>query len=309
MKKLALAATLAVACASANAGVVTAAGGVYWDALAGQPNFEATVDYTQWWTTDNTATGQDVGGVVNSSVSANGVVPSTANFLTLLGNGESPELVGVGEFFMNSSNGGNPSCASCEMTFAFGGVFLESIVTDTVTIGGATFPVQVPVINTDNAWLNLYLDTANPTEFDVSFAATATAATMGTEVAEATNGSLWLSTMLQDFAYTPDTSSQLFGQPLAKGSSSFFAAVTGGIAQNNFLGFFVGSDGSLNEASTQGLTSNFSDANDTIFANQNIYALSGDGTVQAATVSAPSTIAFMGLGLFGLAFAARRRNK
>lgn len=40
-----------------------------------------------------------------------------------------------------------------------------------------------------------------------------------------------------------------------------------------------------------------------------MYAFGTAGNLEGVAVSAPSTIAFMGLGLFGLAFAARRRNK
>ncbi|AEP30624.1 PEP-CTERM sorting domain-containing protein [Brumicola nitratireducens] len=299
MKKLALAATLALACSSANAGVVSAAGGVYWDALAGQPNFESTVDYTQWWTTTNTATGQDTGAGVNSAVDANAVTPSMTNLTSLLG--DRPELVGIGEFLMNTGNGGNPSCSGCELTFSFGGIFLEDITMEDTVFG----PRLTPQINADAAWLNIYLDYDNAGEFDVSAAATANAATIATEVGQATNGTLWLSTMLEEFSYTPDFGALFYDQALAAGSSQFLVDVTGGIAQNNFLPFF----NLMYEANTRGLSSSFSEGNDPTFSTQKLYALTGDGTVQAATISAPSTLAFMGLGLFGLAFAARRRNK
>jgi hypothetical protein len=297
MKKFLAITTLALASLTAQAGVVTGAGGVSWLQKPTAPNFETSIDYTQWWTTNNTTGIADVGvGVDTSSIN-----PTIANFVANLA--DVPELVGAGHFDLGVGVG-EPNCTNCELTFNFGGFFLEGFD----QVGTGTFRpdgsggfeeilATVPSINTDNAWLNLYLgDTA--AQFDESLIIDAGSAS--TQVANAVDGDLWLSLSLHNFVYTADI---LAGtEPLSLGSSTFFGSVEGGSSAANFESdFFLG----LFDASAFGLTSSFIVPNSSDIVN---YSTRGSGNVQAETVSEPTTLAVFGLALLGFAGAARRKQ-
>ncbi|WP_412971472.1 PEP-CTERM sorting domain-containing protein [Glaciecola sp. MF2-115] len=304
MKKLLATTALLLASSYASAGIVNAAGGVFWDALPQAENFEASVDYTQWWTINNTTLVSDTNVAVDNSA----ILPTTANLTANLAN--DPELVGAGKFNMNASGLGAPQCASCELTFTFGGIFLDAF---TPTPTGVFAPdgnggfvevfIDIPTLNTTAAWLNIYLDTTNPGEFDEALIVNS--ATAGAEAADAVDGTLWLSSMLGDFEYTADTDFQVIAEPLAVGSSQFFGDAIGGIAQANFLeNFFFGSY----ETSAFGLTSAFVPTGASDISNISAYSRRGSGNVTAATIPEPSFIALFGLSLIGLGFAARRRK-
>ncbi len=291
MKKLLLATALLTVGASANAGVVNAAGGVSWIAADAKPNFSATIDFTQWWTTQNNIGKDDENGVLSNIA----IDPTLAS----VSNTSGAELVGVGSFKVNTGLVGEPSCNGCELTFSFGGLYFDNQT----------------LLNADDAWLNVYVDydMANGV-FDEELIRTSAnkEAEAGIQAVRASDGTLWASLNLDAFFYTPDSRYENVGEPLISGSTEFFGIVDGGIAEDNFVGHFFSG---VFDAFADGLTASF-DASDSDFRftqNPNDmelskYSQSGSGRVLAQTVSAPSTIALFGLALIGIGAINRRRK-
>lgn len=290
MKKLLLATAMLAASSAANAGVVSAAGGVSWEVDGGLPNFSATIDFTQWWTVTNTTDVDDV----NTAVSAEAISPTLASLSGALAGGQAPELVGAGKF--NLGNGlGEPNCNGCELTFSFGGLFFDP--------QNAAAP-----IDSSEGWLNIYVDYAQVGgEFDE--AAMDNFADSTDHAERAVDGDLWLSLGLRDFIYNADPSYVTLGEPLLSGTTLFYGDVLGGLAEYNFIPDFFAS---AFEADAFGLTSIFDDNSRTPTSqaalNVQNYSVRGSGNVEAATVSAPSTIAMFGLALVGLGAVTRRRK-
>lgn len=289
MKKILAISTLLLASASANAGVVSAAGGVSWETGGNTlPNFSATIDFTQWWTTDNTA---DVNG---GTLAGTSIAPTVSSLGTSLALGDAPELVGAGKFQLGTGVG-EPNCNGCELTFAFGGLFFQADPNE-------------PIDATDG-WLNVYVDYDKVGgQFDEALIVDAASA--ATQAVNATDGTLWVSLALRDFIYTPTADYLALGEPLLDGNSAFFGEVLGGIAADNFVtDFFLG----VYEADAFGLTSRFDDnrraPNDASGLNVQNYSVRGTGNVEAATVVEPSTIALFGLSLIGFGAAQRRKKK
>ena len=286
-----------LASASASAGLVSAAGGVSWNTLPSEPNFAAAVEYTQWWSTTNTT------GIADHNVALDGasIAPTIASLATAIANGDSPELVGVGQVLLGGGLG-EPNCGNCELTFSFGGLYFDGIQ----TVGTGAFApdgnggfveimADVPVINSQDSWLNIYID-YQANEFDEG--AVVDEASANSEGAEAVDGTLWLSAQNELFEYTPDGSSG--AEPLSVGSSSFVSNIIGGIAQFNIESNFFQN---MYDVDAFGLTSSFVKSDGTI-AN---YSDRGTGNFAAQTVSEPGTMALFGLGLLGLAGVARRK--
>lgn len=290
MKKLLLATAMLAASSAANAGVVSAAGGVSWEVDGGLPNFSATIDFTQWWTITNTT---EVGDV-NTAVSTETIAPTLASLSGALASGQAPELVGAGKF--NLGNGvGEPNCNGCELTFSFGGLLFDPQNSATP-------------IDASEGWLNIYVDYAQVGgAFDEGQFTSLASAT--DHAGRAVDGDLWLSLELSDFIYNPDPVYVNLGEPLLSGATLFYGNVVGGIAQNNFIPDFFQS---AFEADAFGLTSIFDDNSrppqSTAELNVSNYSVRGSGNVEAATVSAPSTIAMFGLALVGLGAMTRRRK-
>lgn len=275
MKKLLAAFALLMASASANAGVVSAAGGVSWIAAPGTPNFSATVDFTQWWTISNTIGAGDIGGVLETTA----LDPTVAS---LAGHATTPELVGVGKFNIGSGIG-EPNCNGCQLTFSFGGFFLD------------ISNVAQPVDATD-AWLNVYLDYTFSTDFDEgAISLIQDPVEAASQAAKAVDGVLWLSLDVEGFSYIPTNI-----DPTLESNTAFFGEVTGGIAASNFVENVFQS---LYETDAFGLTSGFVDR----WGNITNYSIRGSGNVQAQTVSEPGMLALLSIGLVGLVFSARRR--
>ncbi len=190
-KKLVLSSALVLS-GAANAGAIMAPGWVSWDPKAAIPNFEGPVVFTQWWTVENDTTRTDY----NSAVDGTAIAPTLANLGGTLVGQLIPELVGVGEFNLNLGNAGTPSCASCELTFSFGGIFLtgfEEVGTGTFAqVSPGEFEeimIMLPVIDTDTAWINVYVDNDNPNEFDKDGVIdTASAIDIDAEIEDAVDG-------------------------------------------------------------------------------------------------------------------------
>jgi hypothetical protein len=310
MKKILLVTAIALSSMASQAATISGAGGVSWEQKPTSPNFETTIDYTQWWTVNNTTSIGDHGVAIDTTA----IDPTVASFTSELAGMKTPELVGAGHFALGNGVG-EPNCANCELTFTFGGFYLNgftqrdtgffetnpdydpSLPFDPVS-NSPTKPLleTVPVLNTDDAWLNLYLgDTAD--QFDESLIVDSGTAT--TQVGNAIDGDLWLSMSLHEFQYTADASAG--SEPLSIGSSTFYGSVVDGISAANFeSNFFLG----IYDASAFGLTSSFLDATDNIVK----YSTRGSGNVQAETVTEPATLAIFGLGLLGLAGVARRKQ-
>lgn len=292
MKKLALATALLAASSAANAGVVSAAGGVSWTTTNTTPNFSATIDFTQWWTTTN-MTGKDD---INAAVSGTAIDPTLGS----VAGASTAELVGVGSFKTNGQSG-EPNCNGCELTFSFGGLFFDG--------------QSQSLINADEAWLNVYVDydMVNGAFDDEMIRGAANQETEANlQASRAVDGTLWASLSIDAFRYTPDSAYASIGEPLITGSTTFFGDVDGGIAEDNFVnGFFIG----MYDAAAQGLTANFDDPNSLFPFTLNPadlqlskYSQFGSGRVSAETVNSPSTIALFGLALVGLGAVSRRRK-
>jgi hypothetical protein len=316
MKKLLVATSLLLASASANAGVINAAGGVSWkdipDTLV---NFSTVTSFTQWWTN---------GGPSGVSNTAGTLLPTAMydaapNTLALAAAGATdfPELVGIGSLvtlpttLIEFAGNGEPTCNGCQLTYAFGG-----------------FKFTTTGFNADDAWLNVYLDTSPGSALDavnsrVDISSLTGAQTDRTDaendaiamqqIEKAVNGTLWLSMDIEDFVFstdnieTPDPLNPLgpvITNPNASGGVTFFANITGGIAEDNIV---VDSfEGGFFDIKASSFEANFLDDIGGDFV-LNKYANEGAGRISAATVSEPGAIALFSLGLIGLGLTARRR--
>jgi hypothetical protein len=187
------------------------------------------------------------------------------------------ELVGLGEFYSFADGRepvGPPSfcvSGSCELTYAFGGLVVNP--------DGATF-------STASSWLNIYID--EDPDFDgVGDSNTALASTSHGKYAEAQNGTLWA-------AYTFETFS--LAGTLLGGSTEFTLSLVGGHAD-------VMAKLDYNNMP-------FGDLANTATArfNDSLYSHDGNGQHASFKVPEPTSLAIFGLGLLGLAGAARRKQ-
>jgi hypothetical protein len=305
MKKLLLATALTVASISANAGIVSTAGGVsVIEASGTQPgdvNLDMTVDFTQWWTS------------VGNSSAANALL-STDTFEaspTKLNEAESAELVGVGSF-TSVFNGtvddaisfgvtNTAICQGCQLSFAFGG-FIRTYDAN------ALDPLNAVTFNTDGAWLNIYLDyDVNSTLNSANIYRDQTVATADEQVAKAVNGDLWLQLDILNFAFDPDDDDIINGNPNASGEVEFLGNVVGGDAQANFVTDLFGMSFDADAYGFSATFLNCRNCDNTDSNNIDAYSNRGSGNVQARVVSEPGAIALFSLGLIGLGLSARRR--
>jgi hypothetical protein len=260
--------------------------------------------FTQWWTVENDTTRTEY----NAAVDGTALTPTLSNLGGALFEQLTPELVVVGEFNLNLGNAGTPSCARCELTFSCGGIFLagfEEEGTDTFEqVSPGVFEeimIMLPVIDTSTAWINVYVDNDNPSEFDKDgIIDSATVAAIDAEIDDAVDGDLWLSLTVEDFIYTPDQDAIDDGEPLTIGSTSSYGNVVDGLAINNFESdFFI----DLFDTQEFGLTASFKE--DGVINN---YANTGTGAVRAHTVPEPSTLAIFGILVLGVAGLAKARK-
>jgi hypothetical protein len=303
MKKLLLATVLLVASTAANAGLVSGAGGVNWNAAdvnstANGGNFFTPLSFRQWYV--------DANGDAQSLFDAGAV------------NSEITELRGIGEV-TTGNNMGQPLPGGYELTFEFGGIAVN-------TNTGLLDP-------TSGGFLNIYLDkdfSDNAGGYDN------TAAVVGDvlnadQLADATDGELWLGLNFASGDYTPTADFSGFGPAYDDfgiwGNNSFLGLIGGdanfgfqindsapGLAQSNFESDWATYIGAVVDAIGFGLTSQFAVTYEetagayTGISAINTYSASSAGTVEAFTVTEPTSVAIFGLGLLGFAAASRRKK-
>lgn len=173
---------------------------------------------------------------------------------------------------INSFNGKTSGyvCNTCQLTFTFGGMKFDGDLTD-----GSLFDIAA---SASTAFFKLYSRTSTDFKFDFESEA---------QLQKVTDGSLFLSlglVNLQERAgFTPLT-----------GFIDSYWKVNGGAAALNF------------DTNTQLFKSDIWFSASASVSSEPF--LSGNGTAIGNTVSAPSTLAVLGLGLLGLAGVARRKK-
>jgi hypothetical protein len=197
IKKMLLATAIAAATAtSAQASTITI-GGVTWDPDAvsqSDSDFTARYEFNQYFSTAANAVANAVNAAPNY---ANAINPTTVSLTDVLqGAGEITKFNGV-NYGDTASTVGGAFCASCELTFTFGGFAIN---------GPSTFT---------NGWLRIYVDSTP--DFNISTSPAANAA----------DGTLFLE-------LTARSNDFFSSGGFASGSLFTYFDVTGGIAKNNF---------------------------------------------------------------------------
>jgi hypothetical protein len=181
-------------------------------------------------------------------------------------------LQGIGEFDrINGLTGG--FCNNCELLYAFGGIELKNDLSFDIT----------------NAWArvwtnNLFPDYTSP-------------ASNQAEVNDALVGfnMPWLDLAIVGLDFQP-------GSLVSDGKVSAIFKATGGKAFNNF------DQGLTNGLISYTANANFSTSVTVNNPNGAKFSSGGNGSVLSDTIPEPSSLAILGLGLLGLASAARRKQ-
>ncbi|HCV03545.1 MAG TPA: hypothetical protein DG048_12915 [Pseudoalteromonas sp.] len=276
------------------------------DLDVGIGNFNNSFEFIQWW--DNTSNNTSDGGFEQADFLQSIVDSSGAFNESAIADYENNwKLNGVGDITMPSTlETGKLSCSSCELTFEFGGIGLTSTRDANNSFTGWE-------LNLDGSFLNVYLDNTPDFEIGSVDAIGSDAHLTDAQYDKVTDGDAWLTLAFEDSYFNPgNTSTDPTGGLLA-GDSYFSFSVTGGTAVDNFV------SNSIRNAQTnifgQPIAPEFYVYRDILGLGMS--AAFGDAPLSSGTsgnltgvaISAPSTIAFFGLGLVGLSLASRRRNK
>jgi hypothetical protein len=313
MKKFLLASSVIaslVSMSSASAAIVLP-GGISLNPQAtdldvGVGNFNNSFEFIQWWdnTSNNTANGGFEQADFLQAITSDGVNFDEAAIADYEANWK---LNGVGDIVLPSTlETGKLSCASCELTFEFGGIGLLATRDANNVFTGWELSLA-------GSFLNVYLDQTPDFQIgDVDIIGS------GANLSDAqynavTDGTSWLTLAFVDSYFNPGNPTTDPTGGLLSGDSYFSFDVTGGEAADNIV------PNSIRNAQTnifgQSVAPEFLVYRDILglgmSASFGTSPLSAgtSGNLTGVAVSAPSTIAFFGLGLVVISFVSRRRNK
>jgi len=327
LKTTAAAIALALSSSAALAGNMILPTGLSLDPLtAGDPtqgegNFDQAFNFVQWW--ENAGT----------PVSLSTLNPSNLSNFKLNGYGELEIANDIGKF----------ECAGCEITFNFKDIGLELVSLDQEALDevidsnrGAfasdnpfdpndpsTFPTDQNILDYaesegkifpdgSGGYLGAQLDT-DPASLSIWVDYTpdlsVNASPSNSFVTQAANGTEWLQLDFQEVAFVskaPDDG--VFG--LSSADTTFGFTAIGGEALKNFqdasdISWVDEGITMLSDVIGFGLSAIF---NQDTNGNYEIYTSVGSGNVRGNVISAPATLAILGMSVIGAGMIARRRR-
>lgn len=226
----------------------------------------------------------NVGGVTWDPDSAADFSGATAIVRQTI-NATTGEVSGFGLISVMNGLSANQFCSGCELSFQFGGF---------MPIGTTIVPTSTPglAINYASGWFKLFVDVSK----------NATIATGGTDALSLTNastgdGNLWLSLVGHNVNGSTFTGTVKGSATKPRLTGEGLLSVVGGLAAGHF------DTNSQDSGADLAFTTSFSS-----FIGSGILNSFGTGNFDGDSIPAPSSLAVLGLGLIGLAGAARRKS-